>query len=99
MASRLKLQEYLETLCDNVYFQPPASVHMNYPAIRYSRIATHEIYADDIHYHQTRGYKVIVIDRDPDSPIVDKVMNMPLCQHTGHMTVEGLNQDSFTLYW
>ena len=39
MESRLKLQTILEDILGsgNVYFQPPSSVKMSYPAIRYSR--------------------------------------------------------------
>ena len=39
MASRLDLQSKLEKLLGNknVYYQPPESLKMEYPAIRYSR--------------------------------------------------------------
>ena len=39
MASRLELQTKFENILGsrNVYFQPPASVQMRYPAIVYSR--------------------------------------------------------------
>ena len=38
MDSRLKLQELLEKLLEskNVYYQPPESKKMEYPAIKYS---------------------------------------------------------------
>ena len=37
MASRLELQDTLETILEsrNVYFNPPESIKMNYPAIIY----------------------------------------------------------------
>ena len=56
MASRLTLQEYFETLTDNVYFQPPVNIKMSYPAIRYERSDIDTIFADDKPYHQEKRY-------------------------------------------
>lgn len=40
MANRLNLHEEFATLLgsNNVYFQPPESVKLNYPCIKYSRV-------------------------------------------------------------
>lgn len=101
MASRLELHEALCELLGsrNVYFQPPASVRMQYPAIIYSRKDIENIHADDIVYLQRRCYEVIVIEYDPDSEIVESVSNLPLCRFDRHYEADNLNHDVFTLYF
>ena len=101
MGNRLDLQAMLEKLLgsNNVYFQPPASVKMQYPAIVYSRSRIDNSHADDGVYMQSLEYEVIVIDRDPDSEIVMKVSRLPRCRHERHYTADGLNHDAFKLIY
>lgn len=101
MSKRLELHEIL---CDilgsqQVYFQPPESVKMKYPAIVYSRNNIPNVFADNIVYKQDRNYKVIVIDKDPDSEIVGKVSQLPTCRWTTHYKADGFNHDVFNLYY
>lgn len=98
---RLELQTLLEGLLEsrNVYFQPPSSVRMNYPAIVYSRDDIWNNHADNLAYMQTTAYQVTVIDRDPDSEIVEKVAKLPLCSFDRHFVSENLNHDVFILYY
>ena len=101
MASRLELHEKLCELLGsrNVYFQPPASVRMNYPAIVYSRNRIANVHADNEVYNQTYSYSLVVIDEDPDSEIVMKVSKLPRCSFDRHYVADNLNHDSFTLYY
>lgn len=99
MASRLTLQEYFETLTNNVYFQPPVNVKMNYPAIRYQRTDIDTTFADNNPYHQERAYEATVIDRNPDSTIVDEIAKMSMCRFSRHYVADGLNHDVFIIYW
>lgn len=101
MASRLDLQVKLETILGtrHVYYQPPASVRMQYPAIVYSRSYIENRHADDDVYIQSNFYDLIVIDEDPDSEIVKKVSKLPGCRFNRHFTSENLNHDAFTLYY
>lgn len=101
MGSRLDLQTKLETLLgsQNVYYQPPASVRMNYPAIVYSRSNIDNRHADDDVYMQAYFYEVTVIDEDPDSEIVENVSKLPGCRFDRHYTSDNLNHDVFTLYY
>lgn len=101
MASRLQLQTELEELLGskNVYYQPPASVRMKYPAIVYSRENIENEHADDNVYMQKHFYRVIVIDEDPDSEIVSKVSKLPACRFGRHYAADNLNHDIFTLYY
>ena len=101
MASRLELHEkFCEILGSrNVYFQPPASVRLNYPAIIYFRKDIDNRYADDLVYKQDAAYDVTVIDRNPDSEIVVKVSQLPTCRFDRHYNADNLNHDVFTLYY
>lgn len=101
MGSRLELQAELEELLGsrNVYFQPPASVQMNYPAIVYSRSDIDNRFADNLVYKQDTAYEIIVIDEDPDSEIVRKVSNFPMSRFDRHYTSDNLNHDVFTIYY
>lgn len=101
MGSRLNLQNLLEELLGsrNVYFQPPASVSMKYPAIVYSRNDLENWHANNNVYAQTTAYSVTVIDEDPESEYVRKVSQLPMCTFDRHYVAENLNHDVFTLYF
>ena len=101
MDSRLELHEIL---CDilgsrHVYFQPPSSVKMVYPAIVYSRNSIGNDFANDLVYKQSLGYTVTVIDEDPDSNVVEKISRLPMCRFDRHFTSDNLNHDVITLYF
>ena len=101
MENRLKLQMILEETLGsrNVYFQPPESVKMKYPAIVYSRNTFDNRFANNSIYMQTPSYEIIVIDEDPDSEIVDRVSKLPLCSHNRHYKSDNLNHDVFTIFY
>lgn len=101
MGSRLELQEIFENLLEsrNVYYQPPASVLMKYPAIVYSRSDIENFHADNKVYAQTAAYSVTVIDKNPDSKYVKKVSMLPMCSYDRHYTADNLNHDVFTIYF
>lgn len=101
MASRLNLQTELETILGsrNVYYQPPESVKMKYPAIVYSRKNIDNIFADDTVYTQNHAYELTVIDPNPDSEIVMKVSRLPACTFDRHYIADNLNHDVFRLYY
>ena len=83
---------------NNVYYQPPESTKMNYPAIVYSRNRIENTFADDMVYKQSCSYQITVIDKNPDSDIVKKVSRLPMCRHDRHFKSDNLNHDIFTLY-
>ena len=65
---RLELHELLAELLGsrNVYYQPPESVRMKYPAIKYSRDDIQNTFANNNVYMQQYAYEITVIDEDPD---------------------------------
>lgn len=97
--SRLKLDEMLkEILSSNeVYFQRPQSKAMSYPAIVYTRSKINNDHADNKVYRQTYAYVVTVMDKNPDSAIVEKVSKLPKCKFDTHYTKDGLNHDVFII--
>lgn len=101
MSSRIELQDELEKLLGskNVYYQPPESVKMQYPAIVFHRSNIDNNFADDLVYRQSHFYELIVIDKDPDSEIVEAVSKLPTCRYDRHYTAENLNHDVFTIYY
>lgn len=102
MERRLNLHEELRAILGtlNVYFQPPASVQMKYPCIRYSKATPNIKRANDKIYTNTDRYEVTVIDSDPDSEIPDKILNhFPMCSWDRAYTANNLNHTVLTLYY
>lgn len=101
MASRLELQKLLEKLLGsrNVYYQPPESIMMAYPAIRYTKTKIDSKYANDKKYSKMRCYEIIVIDNKPDNEIIDKILELPYSRFDRHYKSDNLNHDVITLYF
>ena len=101
MHNRLDLHEML---CDilgsrNVYYSPPESIKLKYPAIVYSRSNISNTFADDSVYKQAHLYSITIIDANPDSEIVEKMSMVPKCKFDRHFVSDGLNHDIFTIYY
>ena len=102
MASRLELHE---ELCEvlgtrNVYFQTPESVKMQYDAIRYALGGKDFKRANDKIYLNTNQYDGVVITRDPDTSIPDKLLaHFEMCSLGRPYTADNLNHYPFTLYY
>lgn len=97
-------QELHEVLCNilgsrNVYFQPPESIKMKYPAIVYSLNDISNKHGDNLPYAQSISYSVTVIDKNPDNKIVGSIAKLPFCRFNRHFTSDNLNHYVFTLYY
>ena len=99
MGRRLDLQTLFETLTDNVYFQPPAGLAMEYPCIVYKRDNMDVDFADNVPYRLDTRYLVTVISRNPDETIVDAVSRLPKCLYNRGYAAKNLNHDVFNLYF
>lgn len=99
MGLRSELHQLLETLTPNVYFQPPENTRILYPCIIYTRDFANTKFADGIPYNHTKRYMVIVIDRNPDSDIPDKVAELPMTLFNRFYIADGLNHDVFNVYF
>lgn len=100
-----KREDLHEELCDilgsrNVYFQSPEGVKMQYDAIRYALTDKDIKRASDRIYRMTNQYSGVVITRDPDTDIPDKVLNhFEMCSFGRPYTADNLRHYPFTLYY
>ena len=101
MGSRIELQALLEELLGsrNVYFQPPESIRMKYPAIIYSLNNIEKFHASNAIHKQNVAYTIAYIDEDPDSENVEKISKLPYCNFDRFYTSDNLNHYIFTIYY
>lgn len=101
MASRINLQIALEALLgsSNVYFQPPSSQMLLYPCIVYQLSKIDTDYADNKPYSNKKRYMITVLDKNPDSSILDKVAALATSLHDRHYTANGINHDVFNIFF
>lgn len=100
MSDRLELHEKLCSILGsrNVYFQPPELVKMEYPAIVYSRNDINSRFANNTLYKSMVAYTLTLIDKNPDSEYVDKILRLPYCSFDRHYKSDNLNHDTFIIY-
>lgn len=101
MAPRIELQSLLETILGSksVYFQPKPDFRMSYPCIRYSLATADKLNANNDPYSIQKAYSVIVLDRNPDSDIPNRILNLRMCTLEQVYVVDGLNHFVFNLYF
>ena len=101
MGTRLELQTLLEQLLESrqVYYQPPESIKMTYPAIRYTKSQFDVKHADNRKYLKTSCYDITVMDTRPDNPVIEKLLALPMSSFDRHYTVDNLNHDVIRLYF
>lgn len=99
MDRRLELHDILLGICPNVYFNPPETLKMKYPCIRYTRANANTSFADNNPYRIRFRYQITLIDKDPDSDLVKEIAELPTCVYDRHYTSNNLNHDVFNLYY
>lgn len=102
MGNRLDLQATFEKILGsrNVYFQPPASLLMQYPAIRFELkdIRTKSANNSEAYTFST-GYECIYISRDPASEeFLRSMFQIPYCKFGRYYRAENLHHYTFTIY-
>lgn len=100
MRTRLDLQTKLEELLGSeyVYYQPPASVQLIYPAIVYEKSDIRSNYANNAGYISHDFYDITVIDKRPDNPVIRKILSLPGARFNRHFKADNLNHDVIKLY-
>lgn len=98
---RLSLHDKLKTVLgsSNVYFQPPSTLTMKYPCIIYKIDDMEGVHANDRRYLGTKRYLVTIVDRNPDTLIPDKLLELPYCAFENHFVVDNLNHYICSLYY
>ena len=95
------LQKLLEKLfeCRHVYYQPPDNLTMEYPAIRYFLSDIDSKYANNKMYVGIKCYDIVVIDKDEDNPVIEKLLELPYASFNRHYVSDNLNHDIIKLYY
>lgn len=101
MGTRIQLQTLLETTLGsrNVYYQPPSTIKMSYPAIVYERDGIKNTDADDAVYKQDCAYNVVLISRQPDIQAVFDLSKLPKCSFSSYYVSDNLNHYAYKLYY
>lgn len=100
--SRIELQTKLENLLGsrNVYFQPPESSKMKYPAIIYDLYRVQQRFAGDSSYKRVPGWSVTIIDRNEDVEWIDKMLDsFAYCSLERAYKGDNLAHYSFIVYY
>lgn len=101
MSDRLDLQAKFEEILGsrNVYFQPPASVSMRYPAIKYELKDLRTRSANNSSmYIASTGYECILIMKEPDTEYLQKILQIPYCKFDRYYRADNLHHYTFTIY-
>lgn len=98
---RLSLQNKLVELLGspNVWFQPPSSIILKYPCIIYKLDDVDETYADDQTYVRSKQYLITIIDKNADSLIYEKILDLPYSSFNTSYVVDNLNHYICSLFW
>lgn len=102
MGRRLELQAELESLLGsrNVYFQPPPSIAMKYPAIRYQTNDIDSQFGDNKSYINMTQYQITCISLDPDDPLPAKLIeHFSYCTFDRWYAADQLNHNVLVLYY
>jgi hypothetical protein len=84
----------------NVYFQPPESIRMKYPAIVYNLTSGSTRYASNGLYMYRKRYDVTVMDKNPDANW-DKTLlsEFEYCSFERAYAADNINHWQFSLYY
>lgn len=101
MADRKTLQTILENILGSreVYYNPPESIKMSYPAIVYSKEQLDSKFANDGKYLNNTSYSITLMSRIPDDPIAKKILNLPLTSYNKTFVSENLYHEIITIYY
>lgn len=101
---RIELQRKLEGLyypgeTPHVYFQPPASVKIIYPAIIFNFSNVKTIRSNNNLYNYMKSYEVTFVSTEPHHYMFDKLMNFPYSSFDRRYVADNLYHDVFTIFY
>lgn len=101
MLTRLEFhQKLVDTLgSSKVYFSPPESVKMTYPAVIYDCPSVSTKHANNGLYLATPKYEVILVDNNPDSGLFEKFLALPFASYVRHYVANNLDHYVFNIYF
>lgn len=91
-------------LCDtikseNVYFQPPESIRIQYPCLVYVLSGFTDTKADDETYNRKKQYSLTYITLDPDDEAIEKIADLKFCSMGTPYTSDNLHHYPYTIYY
>ena len=100
MNDRFELHDELLKFVDNAYFQPPENIKIQYPCIIYNLKNIDTRKANDILYKKRRSYDVTLITKDPDTKLVDDILEtFKYSRFDRHFVSDNLNHYAFSIYY
>lgn len=96
---RLELRDTLISILgsDHVYFQPPASISMEYPCIIYSHEHETDLHASGSTYLTRDKYEITLITKDPlPDSLLSALGGMPYTRFDRHYTSDNLHHFTYT---
>ena len=101
MRTRLELQALLEETLGsrNVWFKAPPNDKLKYPCIIYAFNGTKTDNANDKKYLGHKSYLLTFITDNPDSDILDKLMDLPYCTWDRQFISGNKYHNIFSIYF
>lgn len=97
--SRIDFHKLLLTLTPNVYFQEPTNINIKYPAIIYKLSKVDTTNANDRVYTSMRKYEVTLIDDDPDSNLIDRLLSFKYATFDRQIIYQGITNTILNIYY
>ena len=82
----------------SIEFEPPESKKLTYPALLYYRMRTNTVKADNRKYMVYDRYQITYIHKERDDENVDKILELPYCEHDNEFTKNDMHHDIFTIF-
>ena len=84
----------------NVYFQPPETAKIRYPAIIYNLSDYYHRQADNFNYINNERYTVTYIHKDPDIDLTKEMFNsFSMCRFDRRYVKDNLYHDVYSVYY
>ena len=84
---------------DNVYYQPPENLKLNFPCIIYELNGKEVRFADNDKYTSMRRYSVTIVDKNPDSEIPERLEQLPLTRFNRRYVADNIYHCTYSLYY
>lgn len=83
----------------HVYYQPPESIKLVYPCIVYNRERYRTDKANNDVYKEMTQYSVTVMDKNPDSKIVENLRALQYCELSQQYRTENIYHYIFNYFY
>lgn len=83
----------------HLYFQPTSNVHMEYPALKYKLTNVTGDFANNKRYITKPSYQMTLIDENPDSEFVQKILDLDFTVLERTYTADNLNHWVFIIFY